>query len=435
MSGNIMGYYGLMCSLIVAAPFFVFSKDVIEYRNKTVSKFQKYFWTVFPVLVLVAVSWLALFFTPFLENRIYETKEGTVKEIIYEDKKEGSYNIELEECDTGKVTQIFNVYTETIEAGDSVIIRKFLPMSFGVEKNGEETIYYKKYYDKWLGNTVLDKVVLGLIIVLNMMVHRRKRKSKVERGKIVWNIWDRGCVLFSLVMLGSLWYPVRSFREASVLGGFLMLFYVVYQTAGFAWCLQNAQTVTKKDSIQEQIVFDTKTEDKVISKEVTRVKESEAASYVVTLIELTPEQAKKYCRNKYHGWRNEAIEECLTYQWNCFLGGVFIRLLMESELKRVIIPVTIIVCFFIFIYETRTFNKKCMKIRKASQSLCEYAILPMAEGENIRFQSTDGQNILWRMEHDEKGVLNERQKAAVFYLSSTRQMFTEELKVLEDILR
>lgn len=436
MTGNVLGYCVFLCFLMITTPFWIFSEEIIALRNRLTSKWKKIFWTLFPIVTLLVAAWLAVFQTSMLVNRIYVEKTGIIKEIIWEEKDPHIYGIIIEEQSTGEENTFQNVYSKNLKEGDEVQVRKFYSPVYAIKKNAKNSNSYKADYEKWLGNPIRDKFLLSFIAVLNVAVHksrfRKKRKlfSSETKGKIYWQIWNWGCIAFTTMMFVCIWYPAHSYWEGCILGGILVFLYVVYQAAGFAYQLENPQFLQAESTGEE---FSTPSP---IEKDAEVPKEKQLKSVVrlVPLTALTQEQAKCYCRNKYRGWRSTAVNDCLTTLWCCSVCAVLAIITGEIKFEEMIIPAAVILFILIVSLINRSFNKKCEKIRKASESLCEYAIIPMVGGKDIKFKSTSGEIIQWKMEYDEELTLQEGQKAVVFYLSATRQMFTEKSKVLKDIL-
>lgn len=138
------------------------------------------------------------------------------------------------------------VYVKRLKKGDLVEIRESVE-SLVIKRNGKETEYYKKHKDSWMGNLIVYKSILTLIIVLNLflnlrlgMVERAYDWEKRKKGVLFRNLWNIGCLVFSFLMLSGFWLQKHhTFNEYYMWDKLLIGIFVAYQIAGYVYSVKN----------------------------------------------------------------------------------------------------------------------------------------------------------------------------------------------------
>lgn len=256
MGSNALGFCILTSIFIITIPDLVFSKTVIHLQEKITVKRRKRLWVGGSILALVVCAGISILPILFVTNRIYKTKIEVVTLIESEENVYGEklrvYWMQTKDENTGKWGYMVNVYSDKIEEGDVIEVRKFWGSSFVVKINGKEMLAYKKYYKGWLGNPNGEKIILTLALVFNCFMqilrYQRRKKIQLSEKKTVFCVrtWNWGCIIFTLLMSVCIWRRIDNSRECHIWGYLLLALYVIYQISGYIFCMKNAQSFTKE---------------------------------------------------------------------------------------------------------------------------------------------------------------------------------------------
>lgn len=244
MVSNTLLYCAAICVMMIAGPYILFSKEAVkEYIN---SAKRKIFDIIFIFLSLLFIVGFGIIKTPQIVNRLYETKEVTVKEITGEwyplggvfevrtqrfmvDTKITGYSITV----VGSKKEIKSVHAENLKEKDKIELRQFAKTAIVTKKNGKETSFYKKYYEDWLGNPVWDRNIFTLMVFINILVHIFRFGNKAKN--------HLGCAIFSIAMFVCIWKPIETMQEAFRWGCLLSVLFIGYQILDFIWCIRNPE--------------------------------------------------------------------------------------------------------------------------------------------------------------------------------------------------
>lgn len=198
--------------------------------------------------VIIGGAFYIIASAPCLMNKDFEIQKGKIQSVsLYEKNNIGTkYNIILVD-ESGKDNQVKHVFSENLKVGDEVEIAKSSQRFFGwIVKtiNGKETEYYQSIVD----NTGIEKIVVGIYIIFNIVMQTRflKREKKgISISKVqllLLQFWEKGDWIYCIIMMISLFNLI----DNKILGVTGAIVFVIYTFSSFFSLMLEGKNVTNK---------------------------------------------------------------------------------------------------------------------------------------------------------------------------------------------
>lgn len=421
--------YIYLTVFIPSFPYFKeYTKGLGGKQEEQDSKFWKGLRISLITIGILGAAWTLLVPVPFAVNGIYKDVEGVVQESRYTGEEAdglSNYGVTMIETDTGEVWKSAMRSDQAIKKGAVVEVREYNWMTFfpviAIRIDGEETEYYKENKDDFTWNPTFDRIMIGIFVIINILVHvakyhkQKKTRSTTRKGRVLCKTWNYGCILFCSLMLVCVWWPICTSIQAYVWGYTLMFVFVMYQLAGYAHILESAG-----------FVWESRVE---ICQSDERCLENSKAE----LEQMDCVNSEKYCTYKSKKGQRKYWRRIVTAGIADF---VFVSCILkwEDDAKWILIAAIIIATILLNSFWICSMQSYRRILKNMQNNLAEYAIMPIKYDEKQTYICADGSIITYTLKWLADSWLGDDEEVVAIYLPWEKKIFIEERERLEAVL-
>lgn len=431
-----MGSYILTFVQVMAVPLWLsaqsYMKDTVEESKKNPGKSR---WMVGGPLLVIIMMGTMLLQIPASVNEVYEVHQGVVTEC-----KKYQYGISLGDfngymvvcidSDTQKEKVFDQLASKNIEVGDQVEVREYIAYSIPVKINGIETDYEKEGPYIW-GDVATDRGTMTIIIMTMVLIHfvqyirNRKIRCMTRKGIVFWKLWHCGSSMFSILLWGWVWIPVKSMLIGNIVGYALCVLYGVGEVCRYLYLLEKRGYVWTDERKKAK-------KEAEIEEKAAKLKE-EQQRQLVQFQTLNYTRAKRYCEYKYAKKKRERNEMLLALEITWSMGAFIVVTLMDSQVKWLITGGVILLFLITPILLFRRFAKKNGWLQSAAEYGVEYAVTMLDIHEEKIFVYTDGQEEICKMEFDDEVKAKDGTLVVIVRTKAKGKTFTETMETWDYI--